>query len=85
MKPSILNLNPTQAALLKECGFKRQTFVPSYFKKQALNAGRVSDSKDATQDLVSTMVVRGSYQEYFDEVKGEITRELEKVALHPET
>jgi len=40
-------------------------------------------SEDPEDDHVGTVVVRGDYQEYFDVVKGEITRELEMVTLNP--
>ena len=52
-----------QNELLSQYGFHQRTFLPSTFAKKALNA-------------LDTIVVNGSYDEYFKTILEDITREL---------
>ena len=64
-------LTNEQNDLLADCGFHHRTFLPSTFNKQALNAlQKVHDT--------STVVVHGSYEEFFTTILDDITRELTK-------
>ena len=64
-------LTNEQNDLLAACGFHHRTFLPSTFNKQALNAlQKVHDT--------STVVVHGSYEEFFTTILDDITRELTK-------
>jgi hypothetical protein len=52
-----------QNELLSQYGFHQRTFLPSTFDKKALNS-------------LDTIVVNGSYDEYFKTILEDITREL---------
>jgi hypothetical protein len=76
----LLNKIETNAAKADDSsnrGFARRTFLPSTFQKKLLNKDRMENLHDPEDDMVGTVVVPGTYQEYFDVVKKEITRELE--------
>ena len=57
--------------MFSQYAFRQRTFLPSTFAKKTLNA---------LQDVqhVSTLVVTGSYDEYFNAILDDITRELIK-------
>jgi hypothetical protein len=62
-------LTREQNTLLESYGFRKRTFLPSTFDKKTINAA---------QDIAhaSTLVVHGSYDEYFATILDDITREL---------
>ena len=60
-----------QNQMLKDYGFHQRTFLPSTFNKKALNA--LQDKQHA-----HTLVVHGSYDEWFMTILDDITRELTK-------
>lgn len=64
-------LTNEQNEVLKEYAFLQRTFLPSTFEKQALNALQEEQHKE-------TLVVHGSYDEYFKMLLDDITRELIK-------
>ena len=63
-------LTPTQHSLLDKYGLTRMTILPTTFSKKMLNA--LQKPVDST-----TIVIRGSYDEYFERILDDLTRELE--------